>query len=59
MANSQETAAPACFMLYAKWGWFPSGMDWMAFVLVVQAAMPAGVFALLVVKNYSESVRWD
>jgi len=30
-------------------------MEWMAEVLVVQAAMPAGVFALLVVKNYSES----
>jgi predicted permease len=52
---ARNIAVPACFMLYAKWGWFPSGMDWMAFVLVVQAAMPAGVFALLVVKNYSES----
>lgn len=52
---SRNLLVPACFIIYAKWGWFPLGMDWMALVLVVQAAMPAGVFALLVVKNYSES----
>lgn len=46
---------PAMFLFYARWGWFPTEMNWMAQVLVVQAAMPAGVFALLVVKSYKES----
>ena len=32
---------------------------WMSEVLIVQAAMPAGVFALVVVKNYGEDTRRD
>jgi len=52
---TRNIGVPAIFLLYAGLGWFPSDMEWMAEVLVVQAAMPAGVFALLVVKNYSES----
>ena len=50
---SRNLLIPACFMGYAVFGIFPSGMGWMAKVLIVQAAMPAGVFALLVVKSYS------
>jgi len=36
------------------YGWIPTDISWMREVLVVQAAMPAGVFALVVVKNYGE-----
>ncbi len=45
---------PAVFVLYAKYGWIPSQETWMREVLVIHAAMPAGVFALLVVKNYEQ-----
>jgi len=39
------------------YGWIPEGISWMSEVLVVQAAMPAGVFALVVVKNYGEDTE--
>ena len=45
---------PAIFLLYANYGWIPSEVSWMSRVLLVQAAMPAGVFALVVVKNYEQ-----
>ncbi len=51
---SRNVLIPACFVLYAVVGWFPENMEWMSKVLIVQAAMPAGVFALLVVRSYSE-----
>ena len=31
---------------------FPPDMSWLREVLVVQAAMPAGVFAIVIVKSY-------
>jgi len=46
---------PALFVLYAAWGWIPLGMEYLKQILVIQAAMPAGVFALLVVNSYGES----
>lgn len=45
---------PTLFVLYANYGWIPSEVSWMSKVLLVQAAMPAGVFALVVVKNYEQ-----
>ncbi|MEK9773511.1 MAG: AEC family transporter [Opitutae bacterium] len=45
---------PAIFLLYANYGWIPTEVSWMSKVLLVQAAMPAGVFALVVVKNYEQ-----
>ena len=30
----------------------PGGMEWMKSVLVTQAAMPAGIFAIVIVGNY-------
>jgi len=48
---------PTLFIVYAMYGWFPEGISWMSEVLVVQAAMPAGVFALVVVKNYGEDTE--
>ena len=45
---------PALFVLYAAWGWIPYGMEYLKQILVIQAAMPAGVFALLVVNSYGE-----
>ena len=48
---------PSLFVLYAKYGWIPKWLSWMSEVLLVQAAMPAGVFALVVVKNYGEDTQ--
>ena len=48
---------PFLFVLYAKYGWIPKWLSWMSEVLLVQAAMPAGVFALVVVKNYGEDTQ--
>ena len=45
---------PALFVLYAAWGWIPHGMEYLKQIFVIQAAMPAGVFALLVVNSYGE-----
>lgn len=45
---------PSLFVLYAAWGWIPHGMEYLKQILVIQAAMPAGVFALLVVNSYGE-----
>ena len=38
------------FLLYTN---LPTGMDFMRQVLIVQAAMPAGIFAIVIVGNYS------
>jgi hypothetical protein len=43
---------PTLFLTYACFGPIPEGMDWFKKVLVVQAAMPAGIFALVVVQIY-------
>jgi len=48
---------PALFVCYAVYGWIPSQASWMADVLIVQAAMPAGVFALVVVKSYGQDTK--
>lgn len=48
---------PAIFLLYANYGWIPQQTSWMSEVLLVQAAMPAGVFALVVVKNYEQDTE--
>lgn len=45
---------PALMILYAWTGPIPEGMDWLREILVVQAAMPAGIFALVVVRLYQE-----
>ena len=43
---------PALLLLYACKGPVPDGMEWFRKVLLVQAAMPAGIFALVVVRIY-------
>jgi hypothetical protein len=43
---------PSMLLLYAWTGPIPDGMDWFRKVLIVQAAMPAGIFALVVVRIY-------
>jgi predicted permease len=48
---------PALFILYANYGWIPVEVPWMTEVLIIQAAMPAGVFALVVVRNYEEDTE--
>jgi predicted permease len=48
---------PALFICYASYGWIPQHASWLVEVLIVQAAMPAGVFALVVVKSYGEDTE--
>jgi predicted permease len=48
---------PVLFILYANYGWIPVEVSWMSQVLIIQAAMPAGVFALVVVRNYEEDTE--
>ena len=43
---------PSLMLLYAWVGPIPEGMAWLKKVLIVQAAMPAGIFALVVVRIY-------
>ena len=43
---------PALLFMYAWKGPIPEGMEWIRKVLIVQAAMPAGIFALVVVRIY-------
>jgi malate permease and related proteins len=43
---------PALMILYVWIGPIPEGMTWLKKVLIVQAAMPAGIFALVVVRIY-------
>ena len=51
---SRNLLIPAVFVSYAAYGWMPASMGYLREVLVVQAAMPAGVFALLVVNSYGQ-----
>ena len=44
---------PCLVLTYVAWGPIPMGMEWMRQILVVQAAMPAGIFALVIVGSYS------
>jgi predicted permease len=44
---------PCLVLAYVAWGPIPVGMEWMRQILVVQAAMPAGIFALVIVGSYS------
>ena len=43
---------PTLMILYVWIGPIPEGMTWLKKVLIVQAAMPAGIFALVVVQIY-------
>ena len=43
---------PAVFIAIVALNAFPANLEWLGEALVVQAAMPAGVFAIVVVKSY-------
>ena len=44
---------PCLVLAYVAWDPIPVSMEWMRQILVVQAAMPAGIFALVIVGSYS------
>jgi predicted permease len=44
---------PLLIFCYALKGPIPTGMEWFRDILIVQSAMPAGIFAIVIVKNYS------
>ena len=44
---------PCLLLAFVAWGALPADMDWMRQILVIQAAMPAGIFAVVIVGNYS------
>ena len=37
-------------LLYAWKGPIPTGMNWLQNILLIQTAMPAGIFAIVIVK---------
>ena len=45
---------PCLLLAFVKWVLIPFEMDLMSKVLIIQAAMPAGIFAVVIVGNYSE-----
>ena len=45
---------PSLTIGYLMWGYFPENMIWMKEILVVQGAMPAGIFAVVIVSNYMQ-----
>ena len=45
---------PLCIMLFILLIPMPVGMEWMNQILIIQAAMPAGIFAVVIVGSYSE-----
>ena len=44
---------PCLLLAFVKWVLIPFEMDWVSKVLIIQAAMPAGIFAVVIVGNYS------
>ena len=43
---------PLIMFCYAMFGPIPTGMDWLRDILLIQLAMPAGIFAIVIIKNY-------
>ena len=43
---------PFLMFCYACKGPIPYGMDWLKDILIVQTAMPSGIFAIVIVKSY-------
>ena len=54
---TRNLLVPSLLILYVAWGWVPQDMEYLREILVIQAAMPAGVFALLIVNSYGEDSR--
>jgi predicted permease len=44
---------PFIMFCYACEGPIPYGMEWLKDILIVQTAMPSGIFAIVIVKSYS------
>ena len=44
---------PGLIIAFVQWVTLPLGMEWISKVLIIQAAMPAGIFAVIIVRNYS------
>jgi len=44
---------PFLMFCYACYGVIPNGMEWLQDILIVQTAMPSGIFAIVIVRSYS------
>ena len=42
---------------YACKGPIPDSMDWLRDILIIQSAMPSGIFAIVIVKSYSGDTK--
>ena len=49
---TRSALIPAVFVVVVGLNLFPPNLEWLGEALVVQAAMPAGIFAIVVVKSY-------
>ncbi|MEC8013669.1 MAG: AEC family transporter [Verrucomicrobiota bacterium] len=48
---------PSVIISYLLFFPMPNGMEWMKMVLITQAAMPAGIFAIVIVGNYKADLE--
>ena len=44
---------PCLILAFVKWVALPLAMEWISKVLIIQASMPAGIFAVVIVGNYT------
>ena len=48
---------PCLMIAVARWVPFPSSVDWMREIFVLQAAMPAGIFAIVIARYYRANAQ--
>ncbi len=48
---------PLLMFCYACKGPIPDSMDWLRDILIIQSAMPSGIFAIVIVKSYSGDTK--
>lgn len=48
---------PCLMIAVARWVPFPSSVDWMREIFVLQAAMPAGIFAIVIARYYQANAQ--
>jgi predicted permease len=41
----------------ARWAPFPRNVDWLQEIFVLQAAMPAGIFAIVIARYYGADAK--
>ena len=48
---------PCALLAVARWAPFPRNVDWLQEIFVLQAAMPAGIFAIVIARYYEADAK--